>query len=140
MTEKVFVDTNVLVYAHDLDAGEKRDMAAEILRALWENRTGLLSVQVLQEFYVTVTRKIPQPLSLGRAREIVRNYAHWPVFQHTPDTLILASEIQERWHISFWDALIVAAARESGAVKLLSEDLNSGQRVEGVLIENPFLL
>lgn len=138
MTEKAFVDTNVLVYAHDLDAGEKRDVAAHILRTLWENRAGLLSVQVLQEFYVTVTRKIPQPIALPRAREMVRNYAHWPVFHNSPDTLMLASEIQERWRISFWDALIVAAARESGAVKILSEDLNSGQQVEGMRIENPF--
>ncbi len=138
MTEKVFVDTNVLVYAHDLDAGEKREVAARVLRALWENKQGVLSVQVLQEFYVTVTRKIPGPLPLAVARGIIENYAHWPVFQNTTATLLYASEIQERWLLSFWDALIVAAASESGAGKFLTEDLNEGQLVEGLLIENPF--
>ena len=138
MTEKVFVDTNVLVYAHDLDAGTRRDVAASLVRGLWESQQGILSVQVLQEFYVTVTRKIPHPIPAARARAMIRNYAQWPVHRNTPSTVCHASEIQERWRISFWDGLIVAAASESGAGKILSEDFNAGQVLEGILIDNPF--
>lgn len=138
MTGKVFVDTNVLVYAHDLDAGPKRTVAAAILKELWSTRLGILSTQVLQEFYVNVTRKIPSPLSPAVAREIVRSYCAWPVQLLEPEMVLRASETEERHQLSFWDALIVTAALAGHAAKILSEDLQPGKMIEGILIENPF--
>ena len=139
MIERVFVDTNVLIYAHDLDAGLKHDRAAAILSDLWENENGIVSVQVLQEFYVNVTRKISAPLTPALARGVIRNYLAWQIAPNDPSTVLSASEIAERNHISFWDALIVASASNAGADRILSEDLNHGQMIEGVVIENPFL-
>jgi predicted nucleic acid-binding protein len=137
-SEKVFVDSNILIYAHDLDAGPKRTVAAALLQDLWATRLGVLSTQVLQEFYVNVTRKIRSPLSPAAAREIVRVYSAWQVEVLEPDMILRASEIAEHHKLSFWDALIVTAALQGHAAKILSEDLNPGQRIEGVLIENPF--
>ena len=139
MIERVFVDTNVLIYAHDLDAGSKHDRAAAILSDLWEKENGIVSVQVLQEFYVNVTRKISAPLTPALARGVIRNYLAWQIAPNDPSTVLSASEIAERNQISFWDALIVASASNAGADRILSEDLNHGQMIEGVVIENPFL-
>ena len=139
MTDRVFVDTNVLIYAHDLDAGLKHDRAAVIVADLWERENGIISTQVLQEFYVNVTRKIAKPLTPAAARGIIRNYLAWCVEANEPSAVLLASEIGERNRISFWDALIVASAARAGADRILSEDLSHGQVLEGVRIENPFL-
>lgn len=139
MIEKTFVDSNVLIYAHNLDAGRKQQRAAEQLTTLWDAHAGRLSTQVLQEFYVNVTQKIRAPLSRSAAREVVRNYATWVESWITPATVVRASEISETWHISFWDGMIVAAAEQDQAALLLSEDLNHGQVIAGVRIVNPFV-
>ena len=139
MTDRVFVDTNVLIYAHDLDAGLKHDRAVSLVFGLWEKENGILSVQVLQEFYVNVTRKISRPLTPASARGVIQNYLAWHIETNEPSTVLLASEIGERNLLSFWDALIVASASKAGADRILSEDLNHGQVIEGILIENPFL-
>jgi predicted nucleic acid-binding protein len=139
MTDRVFVDTNVLIYAHDLDAGLQHDRAVSIVSGLWEKGNGIISVQVLQEFYVNVTRKISKPLTPASARGLIKNYLAWHVEPNEPSTVLLASEIGERNLLSFWDALIVASASKAGADRILSEDLNHGQIIEGILIENPFL-
>ena len=139
MIDKVFVDTNVLIYAHDLDAGMKHDRAAAIISDLWEKESGVISVQVLQEFYVNATRKISRPLTPVSTRGIIQNYLAWHVELNDPSAVLLASEIEERNVLSFWDALIVASASRAGADRILSEDLNHGQVLEGILIENPFL-
>ena len=139
MSDKVFVDTNVLLYAHDLDAGARHDRAATTIRQLWENGSGIISIQVLQEFYVNVTRKIASPLSPAEARRLMEAYRAWQV--ESPDTaaVLRASEIQERNQLSFWDAMIIATACQGGATVLLSEDLNHSQVLEGIRVENPFL-
>ncbi len=139
MKDKVFVDTNILVYAHDLSAKDRYVKAFTILERLWEEQTGVISTQVLQEFYITVTRKIKNPLKPAHARDIMRNFLAWPVQVNDPQSAIRASEIEERNGIAFWDALIVDAAVQLNAVKIISEDLNSGQVIEGILIENPFV-
>jgi predicted nucleic acid-binding protein len=138
MSDRIFVDTNILVYAHDLSAQDRHARAATIVESLWETETGVISTQVLQEFYVTVTRKIKNPLTPAEAREIIRNYLAWPVQINDPETTIRASEIEEKNSLSFWDALIVAAALRLHAKKIITEDLNHGQIIEGVLVENPF--
>ncbi len=138
MSDKVFLDANILVYAHDKDAGEKHSIAVEIVKDLWEKRTGVLSNQVLQEFYVSVTKKILKPIAKSEAREIIRTYICWSISELTPMSIIRATEIEEKHRISFWDALVIVAAYEAKCERILTEDLNSGQIIEGVLIENPF--
>lgn len=139
MSDRVFVDTNVLIYAHDLDAGTKRDQARAAIRERWEAEDGILSTQVLQEFYVNVTLKIPEPLSPTTAREVITIYRTWQVETNTVDTILRASEYQERHRLSFWDAMILASAVQGGATVLLTEDLNAGQLVEGIEVRNPFV-
>ena len=139
MSVKTFVDSNVLIYAHDIDARQKHAIARDILRRLWSERTGALSPQVLQEFYVNVTRKIAAPLSKPSARAVVDSYVVWSV-DTTPADISAAFRIEDEAGIGFWDALIVAAARKAGSDRLLTEDLNSGQVIAGVRIENPFSL
>ena len=137
MNDKTFVDTNVLIYAHDVDAHEKHAVAKNALRELWSQRTGVLSMQVLQEFYVNVTRKIASPLSRDAARLVVNTYSIWCI-ETTPAEIAAAFRIEDESRIGFWDALIVAAVAKSGATRIFSEDLNAHQSIAGVRIENPF--
>ncbi len=137
--DRIFIDTNILVYAHDVDAGSKQRKAQNILAELWNKRTGVMSVQVLQEFYVTVTRKVLRPLPAKKVRDIIRDYLNWYIEIIDPQSVLVASRIEENYRISFGDALIVTAASRANAAKILSEDFQSGQVVEGILIENPFM-
>ena len=137
MSGKTFVDTNILIYAHDVDAGAKHQVARSVLQELWAGRSGVLSTQVLQEFYVNVTRKIASPLPRHAARAIVDSYIVWCVETSSAE-ISAAFRIEDESRISFWDALIVAAARKAGAERILSEDLNAGQAISCVRIENPF--
>jgi predicted nucleic acid-binding protein len=137
--DKIFVDTNILVYGHDVDAGQKHQIAQGLLFDLWNTRTGVLSVQVLQEFYVTITRKLIHPLSAKEARNIIRNYLTWHIEINDSLSVLNASQIEENYKVSFWDALIVAAASKANVSKILTEDLSAGQVIDGILIENPFL-
>ncbi len=139
MPDRVFVDTNILIYAHDLDAGTKSRRASEVLSRLWEENTGALSTQVLQEFYVNVTQKIPDTLTPAVARSVIEDYLVWHIDVVTPKSVLAASEIAERYQLSFWDAMIVTSAINVQATKLVTEDLNHGQVIRGILIENPLL-
>jgi len=139
MSDRTFVDTKILVYAHDLDAGEKHIVAKGIVTELWNSRAGVLSTQVLQEFYVTLTRKIPSPVKVPNARRIISNYLNWDVAVNDGRTILQASEIEEAYNLSFWDSMIIAAAYSKNAAILLTEDLNGGQKIEGVTVLNPFL-
>jgi predicted nucleic acid-binding protein len=137
MSVKTFVDTNVLIYAHDVDAKSKHEIAKNIVRDLWRERTGVLSMQVLQEFYVNVTRKIASPLPKNVARLVVDSYAIW-CMQTTPAEIAAAFRIEDESRIGFWDALTVASAAKVGTIRILSEDLNAQQIIAGIRIENPF--
>ena len=139
MKDKLFVDTNILVYAHDLDAGVKHDQAREMVTQLWESRNGVLSTQVLQEFYVTLTRKVSPKLNKLEARKLIQKYAHWHLVINNPPIITQASEIEERYDISFWDALIVSAAYSQNVPTILTEDLSHGQYIEGIFVKNPFV-
>ncbi len=132
-----FVDSNILIYAHDLDAGVKRERAVAKLRELWISGTGRLSVQVLQEFYVNATQKLATPITRSAAREIIKTYGVWVHHATTVETVTRATEISDLARISFWDALIVASAEEADADELLSEDLNAGQSIVGIRVVNP---
>lgn len=139
MSDVVFVDTNILIHAHDADAASKRSRAEAKLRNLWESGTGRLSVQVLQEFYVNVTRKLANPIARSTAREVVDTYGAWVHEPTTPDTVTRAIDIADLAQISFWDALIVASAEQAAATVIYSEDLNTGQSIAGIKIVNPLL-
>jgi predicted nucleic acid-binding protein len=134
-----FIDTNVLVYAYDRSETRKQRVARAQLERLWRERGGALSTQVLQEFYVVATRKLPAPMRRTTARRIVALYAEWPIVQVDARLILAASELEEHHRLSFWDALIVEAARRVGATRLLTEDLQPGRRIGGISIENPFL-
>src|SRR5580692_10124804 len=112
MRDRTFVDTNVLIYAHDVDAKTKHEVAKRILCELWNQRTGVLSMQVLQEFYVNVTRKIASPLPKADARLVVNSYSIWCT-ETTPAEITAAFRIEDESRIGFWDALIIAAAAQS---------------------------
>jgi predicted nucleic acid-binding protein len=133
-----FLDTNILVYAYDRSAGPKYNRAVQLMEGCWENGNGCLSIQVLQEFFVTVTRKIAAPLAHQTARQIVADLALWHI--HTPGTsdLLQAIDLQHDYQLSFWDALIVQSAASLGCKLLLSEDLNHGQVYGNVQVINPF--
>jgi predicted nucleic acid-binding protein len=133
-----FVDTNILIYANDSSAGSKRDQAKTLIEQLWESREGCLSVQVLQEFFVNVTRKIAKPLAAESAKEIIADFSRWHVHVPAADDVLGAIGIHQRTGISFWDAMIVRSAAEMSCAVLYSEDLNHGQEYSGVRAENPF--
>jgi predicted nucleic acid-binding protein len=134
-----FVDTNILIYAHDRSAGVKHERARQLLAALWENRTGALSIQVLQEFYVNVTQKVAKPLTPEVAAQIISDLAAWQVHQPVVDDVLDAIHFQTRHQLSFWDAMILASAVALGCEIVWSEDLNPGQRYDTVMVTNPFL-
>jgi predicted nucleic acid-binding protein len=135
----VFVDSNILIYAYDADGGAKRDRAQDALSRLWQSGEGRLSVQVLQEFFVNVTKKLTTQSARQTAREIVASYSAW-VHQHTTaETVTRAIDIAAISQLQFWDALIVASAEQADAESLYSEDLNNGQVIAGVTIVNPLI-
>jgi len=138
MSDRVFVDTNVLIYAHDLDAGKKHAVASQLIEELWMSHLGVVSIQVLQEFYVNITRKIPKPVSKATAAAHIEHYFVWPVVRPSATTMRKAFEIETRDKLSFWDAMIVSAAFQADVARILSEDLNAGQKIAGILIVNPF--
>ena len=134
----VFVDTNVLVHAHDAGAGERGDVARALLRELWADRRGALSTQVLQEFYAVVTRKLKPPIARADARHIVADYSTWCVVDTDPLLIVSASRLEEQHSVGFWDALVIEAALRSGAETLVSEDLQDGRAFAGLTVRNPF--
>jgi predicted nucleic acid-binding protein len=133
-----FVDTNVLIYAHDQSAGEKHKRAKQLLAELWENQTGCLSIQILQEFYVNVTQKIARPLKPDVASQIISDLAVWQIHQPGVGDVLDAIRLQSRYQLAFWDAMMLASAAALGCKIVWSEDLNPGQPYDQVMVSNPF--
>lgn len=134
---KVFVDTSILVYAHDAAAGEKHVRAKSVVQRLWDDRNGVLSTQVLQEFYVNVRRKTKTPVSAAEARQWLVDYLTWDVVINDGDAVVEAIELEERYRLSYWDALILHAATTAGAGMIYSEDLSHGRHYGDVVAFNP---
>jgi predicted nucleic acid-binding protein len=138
MKDKVFLDTNIIVYAHDRSSGKKHATAKEIMDYLWESRKGVISVQVLQEFFVCVTQKIVKPILIKNARMILEYLSNWEVVVNNRYITLKAIDVLEKYRFSFWDSLIIQAAVHSQAKALFSEDLPDGQVIMGTKILNPF--
>jgi predicted nucleic acid-binding protein len=139
MSDKVFVDTNILVYAHDRAAGTKHERARALVEKLWKSDGGVISTQVLQELCVSLQRKVARPLSSNEIRNLIEDYMAWGVVVNTAESIVEALTIGSRYKISFWDALIVHAAGISGAAILYSEDLSDGQQYDSVRVVNPLI-
>jgi predicted nucleic acid-binding protein len=133
-----FLDTNVLVYAHDRSAGDKHGRASELVKDLWQAGEGCLSIQVLQEFYVTVTQKVTKPLPAEVAAQLIADLSVWEVHRPGVENILEAIRLQKRYQISFWDAMILASAAQLGCRILWSEDLNPGQVYAQIQVRNPF--
>jgi predicted nucleic acid-binding protein len=137
MSAKCFVDTNILMYAHDRAAGVKHERAKALVARLWNDRSGVISTQVLQELAVNLRRKAAKPLDARSTRDVVSDYLTWQVVVNGGEAILNALEIEARFKISFWDALVVCAAESAGAEILYSEDLSDGQRYDSVRVVNP---
>jgi predicted nucleic acid-binding protein len=136
MTARVFVDTNVLLYAVDTADSKKQAAAAEWRNELWRSGRGRISYQVLQEFYAQAVRKDPKGAEAARAE--VRDLFAWQPMPVDDRIIEIAWELQQRFSLLFWDALIVAAARTLDCRFLLTEDLSHGQDLDGVRVVSPF--
>ena len=139
MAEKYFVDTNILIYAHDRSTGLKHERALQLLERLWASGEGVLSTQVLQELCVNLRRKVAKPVPVDEIRRLVQDYLSWEIVVNTPDAVIQALEIEARYKTSFWDALILQAAEQCGAAVLYSEDLAGKQKYGAVQVVNPLV-
>ena len=140
MSDRFFVDTNILMYAHDTSAGEKHERAKAVVEELWRDRTGVVSTQVLQELAVNLRRKAGRPLDVKATREIVSDYLTWQVIVNGGESILEAMDLESRYQISFWDAMVIQAAQLSGADVLYSEDLSDGQKYGSVQVINPLIV
>ena len=137
MSDKAFLDTNILVYAHEPSTGIKHVRAHALIEKLWNTGAGVLSTQVLQELCVNLRRKMAKPWTVEDTRNLILDYMNWQIVTNTPDSIIEALAIEAKYQISFWDALIIHAAESSGAAILYSEDLSDGQTYGSVRVVNP---
>jgi predicted nucleic acid-binding protein len=138
MNAKIFIDTNILVYAFDSSEKEKQDITQNLLSK--EGVTGeiALSTQVLQEFFAIVTRKLKEPLSIENASKTIQFFSVYPLVQISPKLIFQAINRHQNESFSFWDALIVEAALQADCKILLSEDMQSGRQIGKLKIVNPF--
>jgi predicted nucleic acid-binding protein len=137
MSDKFFVDTNILLYAHDRSAGLKHERARQLVERLWTSGQGVLSTQVLQELSINLRRKVARSLPMEEVREIIQDYLSWEIVVNNPASVLQALEIETRYQTSFWDALILQAAETSGAAVLYSEDFSAEQQYGSVQVLNP---
>jgi predicted nucleic acid-binding protein len=137
MSDKYFVDTNILMYAHDKAAGAKHERAKALVEELWRDRTGVVSIQVLQELSANLRKKVRRPLDAKATRDIIADYLTWQVIVNAGESIVEAIDLESRYQISFWDALIIHAAHASGAEIVYSEDLSDAQTYGDVRVVNP---
>lgn len=137
-TDLLFVDTNIFIYAYDVSSAEKHQLALDLVSELWDSGRGCLSIQVLQEFYVNLTMKIPHPLTPLETTRIIDDLGQWRLHKPELKSVIEAIQIQQRNKISFWDAMIICSAKELGCKTIWTEDLNPNQIYEGIKAINPF--
>ena len=134
---KYFVDTNILIYAHDRAAGLKHERARQLIEHLWSTGQGALSTQVLQELCVNLRRRVAHPLPSDEIAKLIEDYLSWEIVINTPQSILAALEIEARYKVSYWDALILQAAESCGAAVLYSEDLAHRQRYGAVEVVDP---
>lgn len=139
MSDRTFLDTNVLVYLFDVDSPAKQARARELFGHLGRSGRVVLSSQVLQEFYVTVTRKLARPLPAEDALSALVQFSVYPLVTSDGALVLRAAQLHQKASLSFWDALIVQAALEGNCRTLLSEDMQHGRKFGDLVIENPFL-
>jgi len=137
MSDKFFVDTNILVYAHDSTQGEKHERAQALVETLWESGNGIISTQVLQELCINLRRKSARPLSVEETRKVIEDYSTWDIVVNTAESVLQALDFESRYQISFWDALMLQAATSCEATIVYSEDLSDGQTYGAVRVANP---
>jgi predicted nucleic acid-binding protein len=137
-SDKFFVDTNLFVCAYDPSAGAKWKASTAILGALWDHQTGVISTQVLQELFVSLTQKVRNPVSQRTAKGMISDLLHWPTVINDAQIILGAIDLKGRYHFSFWDSFILQPALSAQADFLLFEDFQSGRRIESVSILNPF--
>jgi predicted nucleic acid-binding protein len=133
-----FIDTNILIYAHDRSAGEKHSRAQSLVGELWQSGKGCLSIQVVQEFYVNVTQKVAKPLKADVAAQIIADLSVWQIHRPGIEDVLDAILLQNRYQTSFWDAMIIASAIQLSCHTIWSEDLNTGQVYDTVTVASPF--
>jgi len=136
--EVCFVDTNVLLYAQDTHDHDKYRVARDLLEGLWTGGVGIISTQVLQEFYSVATRKLRPPITPSEAREVVVQYIDWCRIDTDPLLILSASRLAEEHSVNFWDGLIIEAALRAGATELVTEDLQDGRKFGSLRVRNPF--
>ncbi len=136
---KKFVDTNILIYAYDISAKEKHNISKNIISEIWNLQNGYISIQVLQEFYITTTRKVHIPLSKDESIGIIKELSLWNVYSPNKEDIVVAINLQDKYMISFWDAMILMSAKKCNCSILFTEDLNNNQIYDGVTAINPFL-
>lgn len=139
MADKFFVDTNILIYAHDQTTGIKHDRARKLLEQLWDSGQGVLSTQILQELCINLRRKVARPLPIDDIRRLLEDYLSWEIVVNTPNSVLQALDLEARYKVSFWDALVLQAAETAGVSILYSEDLATGQQYGTFRVENPLL-
>ena len=138
MTYRAFFDANVLAYGFDKSAPEKREIAQELIREWLPSRKMVISTQVLQELFIVLTRGLKPSLPTEKARKVIEDFSKIEVHLVEPEIILRAIDVSQKHKISFWDALIVSAASKARCRVLFTEDLNHGQKIEGVKIVNPF--
>lgn len=139
MRDKSFLDTNILVYAYDSSEKEKHPKASRLLKDLWSSRAGILSIQVLSEFYVVVTQKVERPISSSEAKAIIEDYlSSWEIIEPRGDTLLSSIEATNKYNFHFWDAMIFAAAKEANVIRIYTENFQHNLEIEEIKFINPF--
>ena len=138
MSDKFFIDSNILVYAHDTENPEKQQQAQTVIFDGIRLENAVISTQVLSEFYVTITQKIKNPLTVLKAKEEIKYLSILEIVEIDIAMILQAIHLQDKWNISYWDGLILAAAEQARCKTIISEDFTDQQIYDHILVKNPF--